>query len=148
MSNLTGSLRVVCDYMYDLIDKNASALGIEALYYGDQDKLPATPAVCIEPDEKPRELKGAQRMTLVRFRVYVLIYYGVIGTPQDNRRNADELAESIETLIHSKPRFDGLLIHGMCTSIESGYVTRDRSLLRASRILFEGESQQLLPGTD
>lgn len=148
MSVLTGSLIDICDYIYNLIDADRTQLGIEGLYYGDQDRLPVTPAVCIEPDEKPRELKGAQRMTRVRFRVYVLIYYGIVGSPQDNRRSADTLAEGVETLIHSKPKLDGLVIHGMCTTIESGYVMRDRSVLRASRILYEAESQQLLPGTD
>ena len=56
-----------CEYIETLLSDNADALGIEAVYYGDQDRLPVTPAVCVEPDNKARNLKGAQRLTRIDF---------------------------------------------------------------------------------
>jgi hypothetical protein len=147
MSDLTASLVVISDYLFNLLDVNKEDLGLEAVFYGDQEKFPVTPAACIEPDEKPRELKSAQRMTRVEFNVYVLLYYGKIESPQTNRRDSDILAERVEALIHSKRSLDGLVIHGMITSLTSGYVVRDGSLLRASRLTYNAQSQELLPQT-
>jgi hypothetical protein len=137
----------VCDYLMDLFEQNTAELGLAALYYGDQQKIPLTPALCLEPDEKPRELKGAQRMTRVSFRIHMILYYSHVGSIQDNRRQADKLADAIETLVHTKPTLDGLVIHGMCTDTVSGYVTKDRSMIRASRVTYEALSQKLLPGS-
>lgn len=148
MADLTASLVDVCEYLFTLLDTNKESLGLMAVYYGDQDRLPMTPVACIEPDTKNRDLKGAQRMTAVTLRAYVLVYHSAITSPQQNRRDADQMAEDIETLIHSKRSLDGLLIHGMVTAIESGYVTRERTLVRSSRLTYEGLSQQLLPSTN
>jgi hypothetical protein len=145
MSDLTGSLELVCQYLFELLEANKDILQLEDVFYGDQDKLPRTPAACVEPGEKDRELKGAQRMTRVTFRIYVLIYHSAVTSPQSNRRSADRTAEAIEGLIHSDPRMGGLVIHGFCTNVSSGYANRTGTLVRASRITFEAQSQELLP---
>ena len=148
MADLAGSLVTICDYIFEKLEANQANLGVAQVYYGDQEKFPETPSVCVEPDERPRELKSAQRMTKVTFRIYILVYHGTISSPQANRRDADLLAENIEALIHEDPQFGGLLIHSLCTNIESGYANRgERTLVRTSRITFEGLSQQLLPST-
>lgn len=145
----TDSLVAVCDYLYDLISRYKSEYGIFEVYYGDQERLPGSPIVCVESDAKPRELKGAQRQTRVDFRVYILVYVIRIDQSiQTSRREADTLTEQIETLIHQKPTLDGLVIHGMCTGIESGYVDRNGTKVRASRLTYEAQSQKILPGTD
>src|SRR4051812_41667019 len=140
--HLTGSLSVVCEYIFNMLEINKGRLGLEAVYYGDQNKIPVTPAACVEPDEKPREYKGAQRMTRVSLHLYVLVYHSKVQSPQQNRRDADIMAESIETLIHADATLGGLVIDGMCTAVSSGYANRGGTMMRASRIAYEAHSQE------
>jgi hypothetical protein len=147
MSDLTGSLVDICDYLFNLLDTNRSLLGLEGVYYGDQELLPATPTACVDPGEKPRGLKGAQRMSRVEFRVYILVYHSKVQATSVNRRDADIMAEAIETLIHTKRSLDGLVIDGMITNVSSGYMARGNTFICSSRLTYEAQSQQLLPHT-
>ena len=144
--SLTGDMVVVCDYLLDLIKLNQSVLGLEAVYYGDQTRIPVTPALCLEPDEKPRALKSAQRMVEVNFTVYLLVYHSPVSNVERTRRECDLLARDVEKLIDTKKSLDGLVIHGFVNNISSGYVDRG-GLMRASRLTYEAKSQELLPST-
>lgn len=125
-------------------------LGIEQIFYGDQERIPVTPAVCIEPGDKKRTLNGLPRRTEVQMTVYLLVYHYQLDSPQTIRENNDELAESIETFLHQDAQFrDGssvpTVVDSMVTSIESGYQPKRNSLFRASRITLEARSQMQLP---
>lgn len=141
---LTAKVVDICDYLLNLLADNQASLGIEGLAYGDVERLPVTPYVCVEPEDKTRTLKNAQRMTNLNFTIFIIVYFGPVASVQANRRGADILAESIEDLVHSKKSLDGLVTHGMITNIASGYANRDRTLIRASRMTYEGISQELL----
>lgn len=149
---LSQSLSEVCTYVFNKLDASANkiAIGYLAVFYGDQDKLPTTPMICIEPDRKVRTLNGVPRRTLVEFRVHVILYHSGVTSPQTNRRDADEMAEEIEALLHADPRLGAsagtqLAVNSLVTSIESGYVTKAGSLVRASRLTFDVTSQAQLP---
>lgn len=129
---------------------NATPLGLAAVYYGDQERIPFTPAVCIEPGGKNRRLNGAPRRTEVDLTCYIIVYLYNIASPEDVRLADDSLAEDIETLLHTDAQLrDGSLvpqvIDSMVTSIESGFQPKRNSLFRASRLTFEARSQVLLP---
>jgi hypothetical protein len=101
--------------------------------------------VCVEPDHKTNQLKGAPRRIRIDIRNFLLVYFAYVGSPQDNRHAADELAESIETLLHKDATLGGLVIDSMVDDVESGYVTKSGSLVRGSRITFSAQSQGMLP---
>lgn len=143
---LATTIPEVAEALFDKLEANKVVLGIQAVYYGDQNRLPVTPAVCIEPDAKTNTLKSAFRMVSLDFKVYILIYHSQVTSPQDNRRNADALAEAVETLIHADKDLGGRVIHCMIDEIASGYVTKGNSLVRASRLTFSALSQNQLPG--
>lgn len=142
---LTTKLSVVCDALKTKVDVNAVTLGVKAVYYGDQTKLPTTPVVCVEPDEVSQELNGVPRKTRVIIQAYLLVYHAAVTSPQTNRRQADILAESLVDLIHQDKDLGGLLIHCMVTNVASGYAQREGTLIRTSRITFQGQSQAQLP---
>lgn len=142
---LTDKLSVVSQALVDKIRTNQAGLGINAVYYGDQDKIPTTPIACVEPDAKTNTLKSAQRMILIDFTAYILLYHSSVVSPQVNRSESDELAEAVETLIHADRTLGELLIHCMITNVASGYANKAGSLVRASRLTFNGQSQALLP---
>jgi hypothetical protein len=128
-----------------LEDKKAD-LGIAIVTYGDQNKIGATPMVCVEPGTKTRELAGAPRMTMVNLEVVLLIYLFKVGsTIQEAKAQVDILAEGIESFLHEKPECDGLVIHSMVNTVEYGYAVRDTSTVRAVRMTFGATSKVRLP---
>lgn len=142
---LTWKLTPVCDYLLTLIETNMVSLGVKAVFYGDQERLPVTPTVCIEPDQSENELKAARRFVGTTIRVYILIYHSKISSVETNRRGSDLMAEAIADLIHTEPTLAGLVIHGFVKNISSGYVNRERTVVRTSRITYEALSQAQLP---
>lgn len=142
---LTASLVEFNDALLTKLRTNQGALGINCLFYGDQDRIPGTPCVCLEPDVKSSSLKGAPRRTQVNFVTYLLIYHSEVTSPQDNLRSANVLAEQIETLIHADRTLGGLVIHCMVAATDSGYVRKNNTLMRSSRLTVTAESQDMLP---
>lgn len=142
---LTASTVIVTDYLFNLINTNKAALTLEAVYYGDQDRLPVTPVACVEPNEKARELKGVPRKTDVTIEVFIFVYHSEVQSTQVNRRDADLMAENIETLIHADRTLGGNVIHNFVTRVESGYARKSNTVVRASRLTVQALSQQHLP---
>lgn len=145
----TDKLSVVSERLFEKLEQNKDDLGLYTVLYGDQERLPGYPAVCVEPDNKDRDLNGNPRRTLVTLRVFIILYHGAIDSPQVNRRVADQKAEAVEAMIHEDPALtvnnEDLVIHGMVTRMESGYVRKENTLVRASRLTYEANSQVHLP---
>lgn len=144
---LSTSLVEVCDYMLDKMLDNKANLGLADAFFGDQNTIPTTPIVCIEPQMKTNILNesAAARKIDIEFRLFFLVYHSLIASPQENRRGADALAEAIETVVHSDRALGGLVIHGYCTDVESGYTTKGSTLVRSNRISYFAKSQSILP---
>lgn len=120
-------------------------LGIVDVFYGDQERIPRTPAACFEAGEKTRQLNGAPRRVMTNLTIYCLIYHNPIKSMQAVREEDDQLAEAIEAKIHEDPTFEGQVIDSLVTSIESGYQVKANSMFRASRLTIEARVQVQLP---
>lgn len=148
---LTGKLSVVAQAIQDKLQSDAAKfLGLHSVFYGDQDLIPGTPTVCVEPDQKDQDYKptGFFRQNI---SVFLLVYVNKVTSPQANRKEADILAEEIEDFIHTDrtlldannsnlPRV--IEIH--VSRIESGYATKKGEIYRTSRITLSGTSQSLM----
>lgn len=145
---LATNMSQIAEYLVTLINTNRVSLGVDNVYYGDQQKLDAGVIVCVEPDEKVRILKGATRRTDLTFTLQIFVYHSLLQSPITSRKQNDICAEAVETLIHSYPRLGGLAIHSLVTTIQSGVVTKSNSLVRASRLQFEAKSEQILPNQE
>lgn len=147
----TPKLSVITQYVYDKLNDNAANLGLGGVAYGDQDRIPVNPYVCVEPDNKNADLNGSPRRTMNTFVIYILVYYSAVGSPQDNRAEADILADAIEDLFNSDSHMGdaptGLVDHCMIASINSGYVKKGNSLMRSSRLTLTAQVQAQLPST-
>lgn len=147
---LTDSLVNVADSLIGILDAAKKDLGIKDIWYGDQDRIPRSPAVCIETGEKKRRLKGAPRMTSVELPVYLMVYHGALKAGSEGQRKEnDRLAEAIETEIHKNANKDlgDTVIHVMCTALEPGFLRKRDAIWQVTRITVEAESQVLLPYT-
>lgn len=145
MSDPSASYVDMADYLKTLIETNRTSLGLADVYYGDQNNIPRTPSACVDPGGKDRGLNGAPRRTLVTLTNYVLIYHNKMTSTEIIRREDDQRAEAIEKLIHQDSQMGGLVIDSMVTGIESGYLMRERTMFRASRLTIEAHVQEMLP---
>lgn len=146
----TQSIVTITDYIVDKLKDNYEDLGLnqrDDVYYGDQDKLPRSPAICIDTGRKQRQLAGVAvaRRTENTFLIYIIVYHGEVRNSQVNRRDADVLAEQVETLLHQDPTFGGLVIHGFVKEIVSGYSRKANSTYRSARLAWEGQTKLMIP---
>ena len=118
--------------------------------YGDQDRLPSTPAVCVEPGDKDRTLEGVPNMTLNEFTIFVMVYHNKVQDNQLTRRECDMLAYEIEAYLHEDLQLTlgdpaaPALIHGFVRSNESGYSFKNGTLYRSARLTFYGKNKTSL----
>lgn len=147
IGTLSGSLVEICDFLFNKVVDNKANLGLADVFYGDQDRLPSTPVVCVEPGIKRNLLRQAAggRMLDIVFELTLLSYHSFIQSPQENRRGADALAEAVEAVVHSDRQLGGRVIHGYCVDVQSGYVNKSGSLVRSNKISYQATSQFLLP---
>lgn len=154
---LTDSMAQLCLWTQKLYETNKETLGLEDVFYGDQERIPRVPALCVETGEKNRELNGAPRRTLVTLTFYLIVYHELVGNEnvtRDTREKVDKLAESIETLFHQDgqmkdsvkdPDFPDQVIDSMVVLMEHGYQQKKNSLYRATRLTIQATSQVQLP---
>lgn len=141
----TDSSEVIATYVYDMVSAAKSDLGLQDVWYGDQELLPHTPAACVIPGNKRREFAGASYRTMNTFETYVLIYYGKIQDIQANLHASTAIADSVETLVHSDLTLGGNVISVICTQDEPGMVTKSGVLMVGARLTFESQSKTTFP---
>ncbi len=150
---LTGSLVVVTQALVDKLTNNMVALGLGAVYYGDQERITTTPVACVEPVNKQNNLDmgAASRLLNPVISVTIILYHSAVASTQSNRHDADAFAEAIETFVNIDRTLNNgvvgndIIIHGYVTGIESGYVTKGNTVMRASKINYSAISRIILP---
>lgn len=133
------------NYLVQLMKDNQVDLTLADVFYGDQSNIPRTPTACMDPGGKNRELNGAPRRSLVTITNYIIVYHNKMQGTEKIRLEDDQRAEAIEALIHTDSTMGGLVIDSMVTGIESGYLMRERTMFRASRLTVEARVQEMLP---
>ena len=125
----------VADAVKDLLEANKIPLGLEEVYFGDQNRIPRHPTVCIEPTSQRNEIAGvATPMRLMRTHtVTAILYHSKFVDTQTQRRDCDAMAAAIEELIHANVTLGGLVIHAYVSGIDSGYSRKD-GIIRAAGI--------------
>lgn len=131
-------ISVIANFMFDLMVTNQDALGFADVWFGDQGKLPRTPALCIVPGNKARALEGAPLRTRVDYLIYLMVYHEAVQEVQTQLQETITLAEAVENLLHQDLSFGGNLQHSMVTNTEPGFAVRSRTVLRTTRITWEG----------
>lgn len=124
-------------------------LTIQQVYYGDQDKVPVTPVICVEAGDKRRE--WPPRPTLMSENVlecHFIVYHTRMDTStQEAKIQADLLGDLIEEYIniqHTRLKDangDDLVIHGHVVDNDPGYINRGTSRWHASHLLWRGISK-------
>jgi len=123
---------------------------VALVFYGDQDRIPSTPAVCVETGDKTRTLSGAPNMTTNEFEIFILVYHDKVQDSQLTRKEVDAIAYQIEKLIHQDLQLTNggptpHMIHGFVRSHESGYTFKSGTLYRSARLTYFGMNKTSLP---
>jgi hypothetical protein len=150
--SITDSVDVVAQYVIDKLKANATVLKSSTnivvdpqdIYYGDQEKFPRSPSICVDPGNRARQLQGVSYRTDNNFTIYILVYHAKLQDNELTRKESQQISEAIETLLHSDPQLGGNVIHGFCSLNESGYVYRQNTMYRTNRITFEPYSKTRL----
>lgn len=125
---------------------------IKDIFYGDQDKIPRTPAICIEPGTKRRTWPPLPTLQSQNdFEIHFLIYHvRMDASTQEAKMQADLLGDLIEEYINiSHTRLkdaddNDLLIHGHVVESDPGYINRGTSRWHATNITWRGLSKTLI----
>jgi hypothetical protein len=142
---LTASAETVANAVLGVITAQKVPLGVQQTYYGDQDVLPQTPAVCVSPGNKTREFQGASLRTLNTFETYVYVYFGKLQDVQQNLHAAQTLADAIEPVVHTDMTLGGIVIWTLCIQNEPGVINKMGNLMMGNRMTFQSESKTQLP---
>lgn len=147
MVNITDSMDTIAQYIIDLLKANVSLLkasvsnvgvpGVEDIYYGDQEKFPRSPSICVDVNSLQRTLQGFSYRSDNAFIVYIYVHHARIQGNQLTRKEAQQISEVITTLIHADPQLGGNVIHGFVSTNESGYTYRQNTMYRTNRLTYE-----------
>jgi hypothetical protein len=151
--NITDSMDTVAQYVVDKLKTNYAALtsmvdgevgSSDDVYYGDQELMPRTPSICVDPGTEQRTLQGVSFRTDNNFVVYIYVYHAKIQDNQLTRKEVQQVSEAIATLLHQDPQLGGLVIHSYVALNESGYTYRGKTMYRTNRLTFEPYSKTRL----
>lgn len=142
---LTDQVDVFTNAVWSLLEANKSVLGLHDVWMGDQDRLPRTPCVSVEPGMKQRELNGIPRRYQVQLEAYVMVYMDRIQDTQNNERQVLVISEAVEAVLHSDSTVGGIVIDSAVVETNPGYVNRGGTLMSATRLTFRAMSQKMLP---
>jgi hypothetical protein len=134
----------IAKYLQNWLNANKAALGLQAVYYGDQNLIPKTPSLCVQPGTVERTLSGALWQTDNFIDVLLLIYHGEVQSKQVNQEECDVFTVAVEDFLHtdhylSNTGIDAaapLITQGFVTRIEAGSLRRDGKLMFASRLTY------------
>lgn len=124
---------------------------IRRVFYGDQQRIPEVPTVCVDPSSKIRTWPPKPHlMTDNVLEVDVLIYHSGADKPvQEVKYESDRLGETVEEYLNTLPTLpdaDGnpLVVHSMVVTHEPGYFRRENSLFHGSRLVWRGYTKTQL----
>lgn len=137
---MTNSIVTVAQAIQAKIETVATANNIKQVVYGDVDNIDSSIIACVEPDVKDTDHYRIGNVVKRDYRIYVLLYFGFVDNPENNRLNADKLAETLETLLNNDSTLGGLVRNLLVRQVASGYVRKNGVLVRSSRLTITAES--------
>jgi hypothetical protein len=138
----------IAKYLEAWLKANKVALGLRAVYYGDQNLIPETPSVCVQPAELNRTLRGANWQVDNFIDVFIIVYHGEVQSKQVNQEECDARTVAIEAFLHTDHYLSNigidaqapLVTQGFVTNITPGTIRRDNKLQFASRLRYTAQS--------
>jgi hypothetical protein len=138
---------VIANKIVEHLELNASSLGLKAVFYGDQARIPTSPVACVEPAITDRELRTTQVGTTNTFQIAILLYHTSIEGTQTIQEVLDVISEDVAKSLNRESmapqvgggtQFGGTIIHGHVRRLEFGYRLLADKLMRCNRLIWTG----------
>jgi len=141
IGNLVYSVRDMGLILKDTLEREQSALGLEAVYFGST-LVPTYPAAVVEIGSKVRSFQDAASRFEIDFTIYINLLHSKIQDGSTSYDEAARLAEGMEEVLHADYTLGGRVIFGMVTRSTPGVVRAASVMLRAFRLRWEGTSKE------
>ena len=133
------SMVTVVDFVKELLE-NAD-LGLQDVFYGDQDFIPRFPAAVVEPNSLVEAPTTAGFSKENHFQVMVMIFHSQLGSSEVTKRECDLAAEAVKDVLNADRQLGGLVTWGYVSSTDYGYAMRGKQTIQATRMLYEAISK-------
>lgn len=135
------------DYIHDLLDANKTALGLQSVWYGDENFTAPYPAAVVAPGGLVRDLHATQTFALL-LQVTIFVLHGDLSVSHKTRTRSDILlSDGVVGLLHSNYTFAGNIVYGFVRSETPGVLNRPKGTsVVSTSIAWAGESRQQFGG--
>lgn len=109
-----------------LLDDNKTALGFNAIYFGDTSLKPSYPTAVVRSNTLSRAIKGTRKFSLVMTHDIVLSVFKM-GDPKGREEDIHDLVDAVEAVLGTDRTLGGSVIFAFVTTqdmvdIETGSV--------------------------
>lgn len=144
MPNLTDNPLLVAESIIDFLSDNKTSLGLRTIVYGEDEFVTETPTVEVVPGTMTTETVETAFTVRNNFPVHITIIHSRLDNRQVTRKECDSFAYNVRNKLHENPKLGGLVVFGYVTMVEPGFTTRQRALMRATRLTWSGFSKTKL----
>ena len=134
--------------IFDLLDTNKSALGLELILYGYHTLIPTSTAAVVMARGNTKTLAGVQGpggRTLNNLMVGIDIHRSKVGDESTERIVVDETSKSVMSLVHADTTVGSLIIHGFFDRTDRGDTSfMNGSMFRTVVMSFTGVTKTLI----
>lgn len=145
MVNPSDRLDDVTDAVYQAVLAKQADLNLEKVWFGEQNKIPKLPAVCVIGDRKEREDRGVPRLVTNTFTVRLDLYIVKVTDAETMQREVLSQAEDLEAALHEDLTFGGIVYGSMVKSNEQGVVDKSGTRYHTARLTLELINRSMLP---
>jgi len=132
-------------YIKDANSGTNFSLSVHDVWFNIDSSVPRTPAILIEPQNVEREMQSTGFTTINTFLVHFTILHSRLGSESDTNQECLTIAEDLEEVLHANRRLGGELIHSIVSSTTLGVASRQKTTLRAARLVWQGFNKTKLP---
>ena len=140
----TDDIAEVASYMVTMFEDDIT-IGLKGVSYGDQEKIPQTPWLAVEPGPMDSVTEGASNRQKHTLTMYLILYLARVQSKQVTRSEIDAMIKKVVEVLHSDTQLgvlpDNLVIQSWVTRREPGYARKGGALLNAARITWPGLSR-------
>lgn len=140
----TDDYYTVAKSMLALLEARAPELGLEKVWYGDQQRVSEFPSAAVEPAPTEYSRYGTGHQYAIQFNLAIMVYYAQVVSEEELKEESDAFAMRVMRAVNSDRNLDGLIVHGNVTRVEPGLARRSGAKFRATRIFWEGIGRAMI----
>jgi len=150
MAGLQWASSVITEEIRDVLETAHVSGDLKVVYYGDQERIPRTPAAAVMSGPRTRDFNQTGIQYEIMFDTHILVYHGLIQDLATLTKTSEELVETLEATMHLTANRklpdsgDPRIVHGYISSVEPGFAQRGKALFVVHRMTHTSRSRQVI----